>query len=370
GSLRSGTQALKLALDGVRAGSFRNALVIATDHRQGPPGSDIERDGGDAAVALLVGAAAPAVEVTATYSVVNDILDVWRGSGERLLRSTPEEHFRYEEGYLHAIKAGLEGLGAVAKRGGGDFQRVALYSPDSRRRAEAVRRLGLDAARVIESPAGAGSSGVAHALLQLVSALDVAGADEEILVLNYGDGCDALALRTTAALATSRHGRTPLASQLARAVPIADYYDFLRWRGLGPVSLDGARTAPAPHAVYREQDEVIRLHGMRCNACEMVQYPAQRVCVRCKAKDNNTTVAMADGGATLFSYSLDYVAATPDVPLLHGVVDFDIGGRAMMMVTDRDLESVAIGMKLDLTFRKFLEADGVSAYLWKAAPAR
>jgi uncharacterized OB-fold protein len=40
------------------------------------------------------------------------------------------------------------------------------------------------------------------------------------------------------------------------------------------------------------------------------------------------------------------------------------------MVTDRDLESVAIGMQLELTFRKFLEADGISAYLWKTAPAR
>jgi uncharacterized OB-fold protein len=102
----------------------------------------------------------------------------------------------------------------------------------------------------------------------------------------------------------------------------------------------------------------------------MVQYPAQRVCVRCQAKDQSETVSMAEGGATLFSYSLDYVAGMPDVPLLHGVVDFDIGGRSMMMVTDRDLSAVQIGMKLELTFRKFSEADGIHTYLWKAAPAR
>jgi uncharacterized OB-fold protein len=102
----------------------------------------------------------------------------------------------------------------------------------------------------------------------------------------------------------------------------------------------------------------------------MVQWPPQRVCVKCQARDESEPVRIPDGGGKLFSYSLDYVANTPDVPLLHGVVDFEVGGRAMMLVTDRDLESVQIGMALELVFRKFFEADGISSYLWKAAPAR
>jgi 3-hydroxy-3-methylglutaryl CoA synthase len=369
-SLRSGTMALRSALDAVTAGSARQALVVATDARVASPGSDLERAGGDAAIALLAGGGEPIARVTGRHSLVNEILDVWRSDGERMLRASPEEHFRYEEGFLHATAACAEQLLAKLGKRIGDFDRVAFYAPDSRRHAEAVRRLGLEARQVVEPPKGVGSTGVAHALLQFVSALEQAAPGESILVLNYGDGADAIALETTAALPAARQGRRGVSGYLANTVPIADYYDFLRWRGLGPASVNGRRAAPAPHALYREQAEALRMRGMRCTRCGMVQYPAQRVCVRCTAKDQSESVRIADGGGTLFSYSMDYVANTPDVPLLHGVVDFDLGGRAMMMVTDRDLETVQIGMKLDLTFRKFLEADGIHTYLWKAAPAR
>lgn len=369
-SLRAGSQALRTALDGVAAGSFRTALVIASDYRQAEPGSDLERNGGDGAFAVLVARDDPAVEILASHAIARDILDVWRSDGDRLLRSTPEEHFRYEEGYLAAMSDCVRGVLAKSGKAITEFDRVALYAPDPRRHAEAVRRLGLDPKQVVEMPRGIGCAGVADALVRLGSGLDEARPGELILLVNYGDGADALVLRTTSRLADARSERRPLSAFLEGSVGISDYYDFLRWRGLGPVSLNGARVAPSPNALFREQDEVLRMHGMRCLACGMVQYPPQRVCVRCQAKDQSEPVRMTDGGATLFSYSLDYVAATPDVPLLHGVIDFEVGGRAMMLVTDRDLSSVGIGMKLELTFRKFSEADGIHTYLWKAAPAR
>lgn len=369
-SLRSGTLALRVALDGVAAGSLGAALTVATDRRLAVPGSDLEREGGDAAVALLVGDGPVIARVVASHSFVNEILDVWRADGDRLLRATAEEHFRHEEGYLHAVTTCVAQLLARTGNTIGDFQRVALYAPDARRHAEAVRRLGVEPGRVVALPRGVGSTGVAHALLQLVGAFEEAAAGDRILLVNYGDGADAWIIETTAELGAVREGRRSVAAFLAGTVPVADYYDYLRWHGLGPVSADGSRVAPAPHAVYREQAEVLRMHGMRCRACGMVQYPPQRVCVRCKAKDDAESVRIPDGGATLFSYSMDYVAATPDVPLLHGVVDFDVGGRSMMMVTDRDLSTVHIGMKLELVFRKFSEADGVHTYLWKAVPAR
>jgi 3-hydroxy-3-methylglutaryl CoA synthase len=369
-SLRAGTQALRIAIDGVRAGSFASALVTVTDNRLAMPGSDLEREGGDAAVAFLVAGDNVALRVLATHSIVNDILDVWRADGDRTLRASPEDHFRFEEGYLHAMTTCLEGLLEYPGQQIGDFGGVALYAPDPRRRAEASKRLGISTEQLVEPPAGVGSTGTAFALLQLVHRLEHAKPSERILLLNYGDGADALVLETTEELAAVREQRRSVSSQTAMAVQITDYYDYLRWRGLGPAGSNGHRVAAAPHAIYREQDEVIRFHGMRCGICGMVQYPAQRVCVKCQALDKGEPIAMHEGGAKLFSYSLDYVAATPDVPLLHGVVDFDVGGRAMMMVTDRDLESVKIGMPLDLTFRRFSEADGIHTYLWKAVPAR
>jgi uncharacterized OB-fold protein len=102
----------------------------------------------------------------------------------------------------------------------------------------------------------------------------------------------------------------------------------------------------------------------------MVQYPPQRVCVRCETKDDFDSIHLSGSRGKLFSYSMDYVAATPDVPLIHSVVDFDVGGRAMMMMADRDTDNVRIGMPLEPTFRKFSEADGIHTYIWKVAPIR
>ncbi len=369
-SLRAGTQALRLAIDAVEAGSARTALVVATDCRKNPPGSDLEREGGDAAVAFLVGREGVAAEIGRTVAVVNDILDVWRPDGERVLRSTTEDRFRFGQGYLHAIGAASTAYESATGRNLGTFASIAIYAPDARRYGEAIRELGLDAGRVVPMTGGAGSCGVACALLNLVQALESAAVGEEIAVLNYGDGADILAVRALEGLPALVRRRRSIDSMMMRGVAVGDYYEYLDWHGLGvhkgPPS---TKLAPAPHALYRDQDEVVRFQGMRCLGCGMVQYPQQRVCVRCQAKDSSEPIYMAEDGTTLFSYSMDYVAQTPDLPLVHGLADFDVGGRAMMMVTDRDIAQIHIGMKLELVFRKFSEMDGVHTYLWKAAPA-
>ncbi|PJB49201.1 MAG: 3-hydroxy-3-methylglutaryl CoA synthase, partial [Chloroflexi bacterium CG_4_9_14_3_um_filter_45_9] len=62
-SLRSGTIALKAALDAVRAGSSKRALVVASDLRVPGAGSELEEVLGDGAVALVLGSSDVAVEI-------------------------------------------------------------------------------------------------------------------------------------------------------------------------------------------------------------------------------------------------------------------------------------------------------------------
>src|SRR5438874_1537033 len=54
GSVRAGVTALRAALDGVRAGSFRQALVAAADVRLAEPDSELEPLLGDGAAAALL----------------------------------------------------------------------------------------------------------------------------------------------------------------------------------------------------------------------------------------------------------------------------------------------------------------------------
>jgi len=55
GSIRSGTIALRAAMDAVNSGSAHRVLVVAADCRIPAPGSEHETVFGDGSAALLVG---------------------------------------------------------------------------------------------------------------------------------------------------------------------------------------------------------------------------------------------------------------------------------------------------------------------------
>jgi uncharacterized OB-fold protein len=57
------------------------------------------------------------------------------------------------------------------------------------------------------------------------------------------------------------------------------------------------------------------------------------------------------------------------------VVDFDRvdgggGERLPVELTDVDAADVAVGMRVEMTFRRLFTADGIANYFWKARPVR
>ena len=52
------------------------------------------------------------------------------------------------------------------------------------------------------------------------------------------------------------------------------------------------------------------------------------------------------------------------------VIDFDGGGRAYVMMTDRNPAEVKIDQQLEMTFRRLYEAEGFTNYYWKCRPKR
>jgi len=50
------------------------------------------------------------------------------------------------------------------------------------------------------------------------------------------------------------------------------------------------------------------------------------------------------------------------------VIDFEGGGRFQCELTDVDPTTVAIGDRVEMTFRRLYTADGVHNYFWKARP--
>ena len=79
---------------------------------------------------------------------------------------------------------------------------------------------------------------------------------------------------------------------------------------------------------------------------------------------------LSDRPGSVFTYSMDYIAGTIDTPLVVGVVDFDVGGRILCMMTDRELDEVHVGMPVEMSFRKLRVVNGIHNYYWKAIPVR
>jgi hydroxymethylglutaryl-CoA synthase len=52
------------------------------------------------------------------------------------------------------------------------------------------------------------------------------------------------------------------------------------------------------------------------------------------------------------------------------IIDFDGGGRCQCELTDGDPATVAVGDRVEMTFRRLYTTDGVHNYYWKARPAR
>ncbi|MBI4295440.1 MAG: OB-fold domain-containing protein [Chloroflexi bacterium] len=372
-SLRAATIALKTATDSVKAGSARQALVAAADLRLAQPRSGFEPVVGDGAAALVIGDSDVAVEIVDSYSVSDELLDVWRSEGDRFIRSW-EDRFILEEGYLKIVPEVVGTLLSRNKLSAKDFARAVFYAPESRRHGEMARMLGFDVKTQVQDPMAftLGNSGAAYTLMMLTAALDAAKPGDRILLANYGNGADAFILQVTDKIDKARASHS-IDSYLNTKRVMEDYQTYARWRGLldmAPAARRPPLEVPSAVAIWRERDQNLRLHGVRCQSCGYPQFPRQRVCTRCHTKDQFEPVRFSDKGAILFTYSFDYLGPTLEPPLVISVINFDGGGRMVAEMTDRDLKQVKINMPLEMTFRRLHTVDGIHNYYWKCMPVR
>ncbi|TMA93385.1 MAG: Zn-ribbon domain-containing OB-fold protein [Deltaproteobacteria bacterium] len=184
-----------------------------------------------------------------------------------------------------------------------------------------------------------------------------------LVVAGYGEGADALVFRATDALPASRP--RPLADRLAHALPVTSYGRFLKARGLVPAETAGE---PVTSIIeWKELAQDVRLHGSRCEACGLVQYPQTRVCIGCQARDRLVDHKLTKHG-TVFTFTIDNLAPVPEHPLPMAVIDLEGGGRLYLQVTDAAEGEVRVGAPVELTFRRLHEAGGNRHYFWKARP--
>lgn len=367
---RAGTIALRAALDAVRAGSLGQVLVIAADARPAPPRSPMERSFGDAAAAFLVGREELAAEFEHHVSVADELRDVWRTEQDRFVR-TWEERFIVEHGYADNVRDAIARCLERSGLGVSDFAKAVVVSPDARSHLGVLRKFGFEGSRIQDPLFGrVGHCGAAFAPLLLAAALEAAAPGQRLLWANYGDGADAWVVRVHDGV--SRLGRRRgVAWNLERRKELTDYDRYLEYRNLFPSETDrrgGQGVSATVH--FRDRNEDISFHGHRCRRCGTEQFPFQRVCFQCFARDDFEEVRLSDRHGKVLSYTFDYFAGSPDPPLIVTTVEVDGGARVYLQMTDAAPNEVKLDLPVEFTFRKIHEYGGTPNYFWKCTPVR
>ena len=339
GSVRSTSGAFRAALDG--SGS---ALVIGSDLRTGRPGSAEESAGADAAGAVLVGSDTDGpvlADLLGSGSVTEEFLDRWRVPGDVGSRVW-EERF----GETKYVPLATEALAAALGEAGVDAGAVDLLvvaGLHERACATAAKNSGVATDRIADRLATTvGNPGAAQPLLLLARALEQAGPGEVIVLLVVSDGAEAFVFRTTDAISDYRPSR-PVASQILRGSPIA-YGRYLVWRGLLAVE-PPRRPEPARPSASASGRSVEWKFGL-----------------------SSPAGVLAEQGGTVTTFTVDTLAYSQSPPVVFAVVDFDDGERLPVELTDVAAADVAIGLRVEMTFRRLFTADGIANYFWKARP--
>jgi hydroxymethylglutaryl-CoA synthase len=371
-SLRGGAAAMIAAMDAVSSSPNKTIMVCAADARLGAPSGAKERDFGDGAAALLVGDTGVIATIEDTYSTCDEIIDVWRSDKDTFVNSW-EDRFVKDKGYSAVV---IETVGEALARfkiRSEDISKFVCYTPTGRDINEVARKLGFDIKTQIQDPLydTVGNTGIALTMMVLVGALEEARAGDQILFVSYGDGCTVILLRVTEEIEKVGK-RRGIKGHLATKAVLTNYERYLRWREIIPLEPPARPLLeqPSAAALWRDRKSGLALYGSKCKQCGSVQYPVQRVCVSCRAKDQFEYYPFADKKGIVVTFSQDTLAVTMDPPTTICAIDFAGGGRILCDMTDRDPKEVQVGMPVEMTFRLLRKVGGISDYWWKCKPVR
>jgi 3-hydroxy-3-methylglutaryl CoA synthase/uncharacterized OB-fold protein len=359
--------AVRSAVGALRAGLATGApaMVVAGDIRTGRPGSPDEAAGGDGASALLVGTDDDGPLVAAVEgagSATEEFLDRWRSPGDAGSRLWEE---RFGENHYVALGArawddALKAAGLVADQ----VDHVVVAASHARATTTLAKKLGVGDRVADTLAATVGFTGAAHLGLLLANVLDAATPGQVIALAVLADGADVIVLRTTEALPAARPAVT-VADQVEAGAGVP-YGKALAWRGYLPVEPprrpEPAR--PSAAAAGRSVDWKFGFVGSQAGDGTVHLPPSP---------DDLADRPMAGATGTIATFTVDRLAYSPSPPVVFAVVDFDGGGRLPVELTDvdpADPADLAVGTRVEMTFRKLFTADGIHNYFWKARPVR
>ena len=105
----------------------------------------------------------------------------------------------------------------------------------------------------------------------------------------------------------------------------------------------------APHWSGCQRGE---LQVQRCNNCDHHEFPPQPVCSHCQS--NDLRWVSSSGKGTLYSFTVIHRPQRPEfeVPYVAAIVELEEGWHMLSNIIDCDIDSLAIGQPLVVTFEE------------------
>ena len=373
-SQRAGTSGLIMALKAAGGDGNGTALYVAADHRQAKSASVQELLFGDGAAAITLGRDNVIAEFLGCNCITRDLVDHFRGQGSKFDYQWEERWVR-EEGYFKIVPEVIQKLLAKCGVSATDVHHFIMPCLIRGVREKVAKKMGFSDEAVRDNlQKGCGETGAAHPLVMLVKAMQDARPGQKILVIGFGQGADALLFQTTDKIKTLPP-RNGIKGALANGRIEKNYQKFLSFNnrvdvhwGIRAESVTKTRLT----AAYRDRKMLMSLTGGKCKACGTVQFPAGHICVNpdCRAIDSHEDYPLADSTANIASYTVDWLAYTPNPPMIFGMVEFEEGAKFMMEMTGFDPNEVEVGTPVKMVFRikDYDKVRNFPTYFWKAAP--
>ena len=365
----AGLAALVTALRDVELAVRGPLLVIAGDVLFAEANDAADLGYGAGAAAFVVREDGP-VKLRAFDFGYSSYGGVWRATGQRVLQRYDDDRFERAAGFAPQI------ADAVRRLDGGlqaPADRYALGLPPGGRGPAVLEDAGVPPGRLagFEHVAQRGDSGCANALLSLAAALDGSAEGETIAAHAYGPGTGTVSARLDVGV-----GACSAAHDVPEEPVELTYVEYAKHRGLIPMG--GLPSFGAPYAASpaweRGKAASVGLHGGRCTACGSLNFPPRAYCLDCRGQDFEDE-ALARR-ASVLTFNLQHVVGIgPEeapLPICTALLDGEragrYGGKVAALLTDAALESVAVGLPVELIPRRGDVEHGLVKYGWKFRP--
>ena len=133
---------------------------------------------------------------------------------------------------------------------------------------------------------------------------------------------------------------------------------------------------PAVKGLFTWPSEEPRLIGSHCRSCNSYSFPKRSLCPNPNCRNKQVEEVLLNPKGKLWSYTVHYYQPPPPFkfnepfkPFGIGVVELPEGIKILGMLTSSDLNSLKIGMNVELVVEKIYEdKEGNESVTWKFKP--